>query len=127
MTSSTGVTTARDRVIVVGGDPAMGRSLQILLQVAGYDAWFQPEPLADGLGELLAESRLLLVAPGLSADSRKALTDMLMCTATRIPILQLLPANRGEVVGIQGVDFVPWPCPMEELRRRIRAALLAQD
>ncbi len=104
----------------------MGRSLEVLLQAAGYDAWFQPEPLADGLAKWLAGSRLLLVGPGLSADSRKALTDMLMCT-TKIPVLRLLPANGGEVVGIQGVDSVPWPCPMEELKRRIRAALLAQD
>ena len=104
----------------------MGRSLEALLQAAGYDARFQPEPLADGLGELLADSRLLLVVPALSAESRKALTDVVTRTATRILVLELRPANGGEAVGIQGADVVPWPCPLEELQQRIQAALLAQ-
>ena len=106
----------------------MGKSLEVLLQVAGYDAWFQLESSAAGLDELFADCCLLLIAPGLSADSHKALTDMVMLSeATKIPVLRLLPTNGGEVVGIQGVDLVPWPCPMEELKLRIRAALLAQD
>jgi hypothetical protein len=121
------VTAARAKVIVVGGEPATGRSLEALLQAAGYDAQFQPEPLADKLGELLADSRLLLVLPALSAECRKALTDVVIRTATKIPVLELLPANGGEVVGIQGADAVPWPCPVEELQRRIRAAELAQE
>ncbi len=114
-------------MIVVGADPAMGRSLEALLQAAGYDARFQPEPLADRLGELLADCRLLLVVPALSADSRKALADAVIRSETRIPVLELLPANGGEAVGIQGADAVPWPCPLEELLRRVRAALLAQE
>ena len=103
----------------------MGRSLEAMLQAAGYDACFQPEPLADGLDEVLADSRLLLVAPGLSAESRRALTDV-MSPTTKIPVLELLPANGGEVVGIQGGGVAPWPCSVEELQRRIRAALMAR-
>ena len=105
----------------------MGRSLEALLQVAGYDASFQPEPLAAELDKLLADSCLLLLAPGLSTEFHKALTNMVMLSAMKIPVLRLLPTNGGEVVGIQGVDFVPWPCPMEELKLRIRATLLDQD
>ena len=127
ITSSTGVTTARYKVIIVGGDLAMGRSLEVLLQAAGYDAWFQPDPSGAGLDKLLADCCLLLIAPSLSAESHKSLTNTVMLSATKIPILRLLPTNGGEVVGIQGVDFVPWPCPVEELKLRIRAALLAQD
>jgi len=108
----------------------MGRSLEALLQAAGYDAQFQPEPLADGLDKLLADSRpdshLLLVVPALSAQSRKALTDVAMRPGTKIPVLELLPADGGEAVGIQGADVVPWPCPMEALQQRIQAALLTQ-
>ena len=113
-------------MIVVGGDPVVGRSLEVLLQAAGYDVRFHPEPLADGLSGLLADCRLLLVVPALSAESRKALTDAVIRTATKIPILQLRPANRGEAVGIQGAYAVPWPCPLEELQQRIQAALLDQ-
>ena len=124
------MTVARAKVIVVGGEPATGRSLEALLQAAGYDARFQPEPLANGLGKLLADSRpdsrLLLVAPALSAESCKALTDVAMRPGTKIPVLELLPANGGEAVGIQGADAVPWPCPMEALQQRIQAALLTQ-
>ncbi len=79
----------------------------------------------DGLGEVLADSRLLLVAPGLSAQSRGALTGVVISPATKIPVLELLPANGGEVVGIQGVGVAPWPCSVEELQRRIEVALLA--
>jgi DNA-binding response OmpR family regulator len=120
------VTTARAKVIVVGGDPVVGRSLEVLLQAAGYNVRFQPEPAADGLAELLVDARLLLVVPALSAESGNALTDVVIRTATKIPILELLPANGGEAVGIQGADAVPWPCPLEELQQRIQAALLAQ-
>ena len=127
ITPSTGVTAARAKVIIVGGEPATGRSLEALLQAAGYDARFQPEPLADVLGGLLAACRLLLVAPGLSAESRKALTYTVLCAAMNIPVLELRPANGGEEMGIQGADAAPWPCPLEELQRRVRAALLAQE
>ena len=120
------MTTAGARVIVVGGDPVMGRSLEALLQATGYEARFQPEPSADGLGGLLADSHLLLIAPGLSAEIRKALVDVVMDPATKIAVLELLPANGGEQ-NIQGVGVAPWPCSVEELHRRIRAALLAQD
>jgi hypothetical protein len=114
-------------VIVVGGEPATGRSLEALLQGAGHEAWFQPEPLRDGLGELLADSCLLLVAPGLRTESREALTIAAMRPARKIPVLELLPANGGEAIGIQGADVAPWPCPLEELQRRIRVALLVQE
>jgi len=121
------MTTAGARVIVVGGDPVMGRSLEALLQATGYEARFQPEPSADGLGGLLADSHLLLIAPGVSAEIRKALVDVVMDPATKIAVLELLPANGGEAVGIQGADAVPWPCPLEELKQKIQKALLAQD
>ena len=104
----------------------VGRSLEALLQAAGYDVRFQPEPAADGLDELLVDTGLLLVVPALSAQSRKALTDVVTRTATRILVLELRPANGGDALGIQGADAVPWPCPLEELQQRIRAALLAQ-
>ena len=117
------MTTAGAKVIVVAGDSAMGRSLEALLQAAGYDARFQPEPSTDGLGGLLADSHLLLIAPALSVESRKALIDTAMGSALKIPVLELLPANEGEH-DIQGVGVTPWPCSVEELQQRIRAALL---
>ena len=113
-------------MIVVGGDPVVGRSLEVLLQAAGYDARSHPKPAADGLDELLVDAGVLLVGPALSAEARNALTDVVIRTATKIPILELLPASEGEAVGIQGADAVPWPCPLEALQQRIQAALLHQ-
>lgn len=79
----------------------------------------------DGLGGLLADSRLLLIAPGMSAESRKALVDVVIYPTPKIAVLELLPANGGEQ-NIQGVGVAPWPCSEEELQRRIWATLLAQ-
>ena len=104
----------------------VGRSLEVLLQAAGYDVRLHPEPAADGLDELLVDAGVLLVVPALSTEARNALTDVVIRTATKIPILELLPASGGETVGIQGADGVPWPCLMEELQQRIQAALLGQ-
>ena len=120
------MTTVHTKVTILGGDPVVGEALEVLLQAAGYDARFQPEPSAAGLGELLKDSRLLLVAPGLSAECRKALVDMAVGPAKKIPVLELIPADGGEAVDIQGVDTTPWPCPQEELQRKIRASMLAQ-
>ncbi len=105
----------------------MGRSLEVVLLAAGYDARFRSEPSADGLEELLGDARLLLVAPGLSAGSRNTLADVAMSPATKIPILELLPVNGGEAVGIRGAEAVPWSCPMKELQQKSGAAPLAQD
>src|SRR5919112_4148524 len=110
------MTTVGAKLIIVGGDPVMGRSLEALLQAAGYEARFQPEASADGLGGLLADSRLLLIAPGLSAECRKALVDIAMAPATKIPVLELLLANGREQQAIQGVGVAPWPCSMDELQ-----------
>jgi len=104
----------------------VGRSLEVLLQAAGYDVRFHPEPAANRLDELLVDAGVVLVVPALSTEVRNALTDAVIRTATNIPILELLPASGGEAVGIQGADGVPWPCPMEELQQRIQAALLNQ-
>ena len=104
----------------------VGRSLEVLLQAAGYDVRFHPEPAAEGLDELLVDAGVLLVVPALSTEARNALADAVIRTATNIPILELLPASGGEAVGIQGANSVPWPCSMEELQQRIQAALLDQ-
>ena len=105
----------------------MGRSLEALLQAVGYDARFRSEPSAAGLDGLLADSRLLLIAPGLSAEYRSSVTDMVMLSATRIPVLELLPIDGEGVVDIQGVEGAPWPCTIEEVQQWIQTALLTED
>ncbi len=110
---------------IIGGDPIVGQALELLLQAAGYGARFLPEPVADKVGELLADIGLLLLAPALSAEHR----DALMAgrtgtpTAAKIPILSLLSASEEAQSGEErGVLW--WPCRAEELERAIEAALL---
>ena len=119
------MTTAPTKEAIIGGDPIVGEALEVLLQAAGYRPRFLPETVMDEIlmGELLADSQLLLVAPVLSAKRRKALLEMKLSPTTPvdIPVLELLPANGGQ--HLQG-STVLWPCSGEELKRAIDALLL---
>lgn len=115
-------------VVVLGGDRVVGRALELLLWSTDWNVRFLTEPSSDE-GGLLKGARLLLLAPGLSAEHRRALvTDIRSTPATaRVPILQL----GYDPDGLQGSQadmgrFVPWPCRAEELKRHIDAALLAR-
>jgi len=121
------MTADRTKVTIIGRDPVVGEVLEALLQAAGYRPRFLPESAMDELpGELLEGSRLLLIAPVLSAERRKALLEMMQdpTTPVNVPILQLLPANGGQ--HLQGGRIVLWPCSGEELKRAIDALLFGQ-
>jgi hypothetical protein len=117
---------ARTRIAVVGGDPVVGAALETLLEYAGYHARFLPESVMDELGDPLADSQLLIVAPDLSAERRQALLRLLLSPkgAVKIAVLELLPTD-GEEQRFRG-HAVLWPCSVEELRGAIDAALLAE-
>ena len=76
-----------------------------------------PEQLLEGV-------RLLLLAPTLSAESRETLLAEMGSTleATNIPVLTLSTTIK-EALG-DGPVSIPWPCRLEELTRKIEAALL---
>ena len=120
------MSTAHTKVAIIGGDPVVGEALETLLQAAGYRTRFLPESVMDKLGEVLADSQLLLVAPVLSAKRQKTLLEMMLSPtmSVNIPILELLPANGGQ--HLQGEHIVLWPCSGEELKRAIDALLLDQ-
>lgn len=118
---------AQTKVTIVGGDPVIGEVLEVLLQAAGYLARFLSEPAIDEPGELLLGCQLLIIAPTLSAERRKALLDTVLnpMVPVKIPIVELLPANGGGQ-HVQGEHTVLWPCSIEELKRAINGALLDQ-
>jgi hypothetical protein len=120
--------TTRAKVTIVGGDPAIGGALEVLLQAAGYRAWFLPEFEVDSLGELLGDTEILIFTPTLSIGRRKALLDVMRNPATlvKIPILELLPTNGGEQ-HLQEKHKVLWPCSMRELKRAIDDTLLDRE
>jgi hypothetical protein len=122
--SGTEMVTAPAKVAILGEDPVIGGSLEILLQAAGYRARFLREHVGEVREEPLADFHVLLVGPELSTERRKALVDKMLSPAapSRIPIVELLPAN-GEHILLGHV--VIWPCSIRELKRAIDAVLLA--
>jgi hypothetical protein len=121
------MTTVHTKVTILGGDPVVGEALEVLLQAAGYRPRFLPESAIDELpGELLAGSRLLIIAPVFSTKRRMALLETILgpTTPVNIPVLQLLPAN-GEHHPRGGRTLL-WPCSGEELKRAIDALLFEQ-
>jgi|SRR5215207_1044712 len=74
--------------------------------------------------QLLEEVRLLLLAPTLSAESRETLLAEMGSSldAANIPVLTLSTTLK-EAPG-DGPAFIPWPCRLEDLTKKIEAALL---
>jgi hypothetical protein len=105
----------RTKVAVVGGGPVVGKALVALVKSAGYCAEFLHESVLDGLGERFTEYQLLIIAPALSAECRRALLDVVRSPGAlvRIPVLELLAVN-GEEQHFGG-HIVLWPCSKEEL------------
>ena len=101
-----------------------GRALEVLLQGVGYDTRLI-EDLPERLPEQLLEGvRLLLLAPTLSAESRETLLAEMGSAlgAANIPVLTLSTTLK-EAPG-NGPVFIPWPCRLEDLTKKIEAALL---
>ena len=102
----------------------VGRSLEVLLQGAGYSTRIIGEPTTDKSHELLEGIRLVLVAPTPSTESRERFLASMESEwgGATIPVLTLsvvlttVPSNQ--------TGRVPWPCRLEDLKSRIEAALL---
>ncbi len=101
-----------------------GRALEALLQGVGYDTRLIEDPPESTPEQLLEGVRLLLLAPTLSAESREALLAEMGSTldAANIPVLTLSTTIK-EALG-DGPVSIPWPCRLEDLTRKIEAALL---
>jgi hypothetical protein len=107
-------------IAILGGNSVAGRALEALLQGVGYDTRLiedPPEQLFEGV-------RLLLLAPTLSAESRETLLAEMGSTldAANIPVLTLSTSLKEALAG--GPAFIPWPCRLEDLTKKIEAALL---
>ena len=111
-------------IAILGGNSVAGRALEALLQGAGYDTRLIEDPPESTPEQLLDGARLLLLAPTLSTESREALLAEMgdPLAAANIPVLTLSTTIR-EALG-DGPAFIPWPCRLEELTRKIEAALL---
>jgi hypothetical protein len=120
--SETDMGSAQAKVAILGGDPVTSRFLEALLRATGYRAWSLPEDRVDEIDQVLADSRLLIVAPSPSAKFRNVLLDRLSGQPTvEIPILELLSLE-GERI-FQGERAALWPCSPEALKRAVDSAL----
>jgi hypothetical protein len=101
-----------------------GRALEALLQGVGYDTRLIEDPPESTPEQLLEGVSLLLLAPTLRAESRETLlTDMGSTPeAANIPVLTLSTTIK-EALG-DGLVTLPWPCRLEDLTKKIEAALL---
>ncbi len=101
-----------------------GRALEALLQGVGYDTRLIEDPPARSPEQLLEGVRLLLLAPTLSAESRETLLADMGSTldAANIPVLTLSTSLKEALA--EGPAFIPWPCRLEDLTKKIEAALL---
>jgi hypothetical protein len=115
-------------VAIFGGDPLVGRVLQLRLRDVGYRARFLDESLtADEPAELLGGAKLVLLGPRLSARCREAfLRGIRSAPATAgLPILELAvrSLNGARDGREEAVGLVRWPCRIEKLERKIEASL----
>jgi hypothetical protein len=111
-------------IAILGGNSVAGRALEALLQGVGYDTRLIEDPPERSPEQLLERVRLLLLAPALSAESRETLLAEMGSTleAANIPVLTLSTSLKEALAG--GPVFIPWPCRLEDLTKKIEAALL---
>jgi hypothetical protein len=111
-------------IAILGGNSVAGRALEALLQGVGYDTRLIEDPPERSPEQLLEGVRLLLLAPTLSAESRETLlSDMgSALDVANIPVLTLSTSLKEALAG--GPAFIPWPCRLEDLTKKIEAALL---
>lgn len=113
------------KVAILGGDPVVGRTLELVLEGAGYDARFLNGSLIDNPAELPEEVRIVLLAPGLHSKGREKFLDRIGRNGTgsaKIPILKLVTASDRALADRPGA--VGWPCRVKDLKQQIEAALL---
>src|SRR5919107_1596433 len=116
--------TAPTTIAILGGNSVAGRALEALLQGVGYDTRLIEDPPERSPEQLLEGVRLLLLAPTFSAESRGTLLAEMDSTldAASISVLTLSTSLKEALA--EGPTFIPWPCRLEDLTKRIEAALL---
>ena len=104
-----------------------GRALEALLQGVGYDTRLIEDLPERSPEQLLEGVRLLLLAPTLSAESREILLAEMGSTldAANIPVLTLSTTLKEALD--EGTTSIPWPCRLEDLTKKIEAALLRES
>jgi hypothetical protein len=112
-------------VAILGGDPVVGRSLELMLESAGYDARFLNGSFVEKPAEMPEEVRLVILTPGLHYKGRERFVNSMEngSAAKKIPVLELVRASEREQA--KQLGYVLWPCRAKDLSQEIEAVLLA--
>ena len=118
--------------IVISGEPLGSRVLALLLQDDGFQVKFLPLASLSEPGAL-EDVQLLLLTPtreALSTEERKALVASLKQKPRELEliVMELISLSEEGHVEEEAQELqlhkVLWPCSINELERRIEAALL---
>jgi hypothetical protein len=118
--------------IVISGEPLGSRVLALLLQDSGFQVKFLPLASLSEPGAL-EDVQLLLLTPtreALSTEERKALVASLKQKPRELEliVMELISLSEERRVEEEAQEVqshkVLWPCSIDELERRIEAALL---
>lgn len=111
------------KVLITGGDPMVGQAVAALLDTAGYEARFLNGSFFEAPAEQFDGTRLILLGPRLKAERRTALLNKIgsVPAISGIPLLELDTSLRD--TRTVPAHLVPWPCPLEDLERKIEAVL----
>jgi hypothetical protein len=115
-------------VAILGGSPVVGRSLEVMLKSAGYDAQFLNGSFIDKPAELPEEVGLVILTPELHYKGRERFLkgrENTSAGTTKIPVLELVTASEKERA--DQVGYVLWPCRVKDLEREIEVVLLAES
>jgi hypothetical protein len=113
----------RASLLVFGGNPVVGKALQLLLSNLGYDARYMPQISFDKR-DMLNGIQLLLFVGAVHAEQRANSASSVESVRDKVdvPILKLASSTRRTQAENEK-NLVAWPCRMDELKRRIDAAL----
>jgi hypothetical protein len=106
-------------VAILGGNPVVGRTLEVILSGSGYDARFLNGSFIEKPAELPEEVGLVILSPGLHPKGR----ERFLKGRENGPVLELISAPKEGRADQPG--YVPWPCPVKDLELEIEAVLLA--
>lgn len=111
------------KVLILGGDATVGRALELLLQSADYDVRFLGETISSE-SSVLDGAQLLILAPGLSTESREDIFALVgsRTEEAKLPVLELITNYQEEQAGMEW--SLPWPCRTEKLRQQVETALI---
>ena len=113
-------------IAILGADTVVGSALRALLEDSGYRTTPIGSHPTGVVDDLLDDADLLLLAPRLDEDVRKAFLGAMGKSVPQrvdVPVIALSTAVEEGLPEKEGVIGVPWPCETKVLVERIEAAL----